>query len=137
MEDRTKKLFSFTLVAVAVTTAGCAFNQQSKFQMHFLPPAAHAANAAVEIEPPPIEPPKVSLRDVPAIFLASPSVPPRKTRGDELMQRAEAGLQRGRRFYQQKDYPSARRELNKAVDLMLEASDENPSDRQDYEERFD
>ncbi len=36
--DRTKTLFSFTLLAIAVTTAGCGLNQQSRFQSHFLPP---------------------------------------------------------------------------------------------------
>ncbi len=33
--------------------------------------------------------------------------------------------------------PDARREFDTAIDLMLEASDQNPADRQDYERRLD
>jgi membrane-bound lytic murein transglycosylase D len=51
--------------------------------------------------------------------------------------RAEQTFQHGRRFYQANDIPGARRDFDTAIDLMLEASDENPADRQDYQHRLE
>src|SRR5262249_22294358 len=39
--------------------------------------------------------------------------------------------------YQANDISNARRFFDAAMDLMLEASDENPADRQDYERRLE
>jgi membrane-bound lytic murein transglycosylase D len=51
--------------------------------------------------------------------------------------RAEQTFQHGRRFYQANDISGARRDFDSAIDLMLEASDENPADRQDYQHRLE
>jgi len=64
-------------------------------------------------------------------------VPPPRSRADILVQRAEQALQRGRRFYQANDVANARTEFNRAIDSMLEASAQTPSDRQDFEKRLD
>ncbi len=135
MDNRTTTLFSFTWLAAAFLTAGCGFNQQSRFQMSFLPPAPRAAVSGVVLDTPPVVEPNLFLRDVPAILLSNPQ--PRKTRGDALMQRAAQNLQRGMHFYQTNDIASARREFDAAIDSMLEASDQNPADRQEYELKLD
>lgn len=53
------------------------------------------------------------------------------------MERAQRRFENGKKFYQAKDLPAARREFDAAVDLMLQASDSIPSDRSDYERKFD
>ena len=135
MDYRTKTLFSLFPLAVALSSAGCGYNQQSKFQMSFLPPAPRSsALAAVEIAEPPLVQPNPFLQDVP--FVTSNPIP-RRTRADGLVQRADQAFQRGKRDYQANDAQNARREFDTAVDLMLEASDQNPLDRQDFEKKFD
>jgi membrane-bound lytic murein transglycosylase D len=51
--------------------------------------------------------------------------------------RAEQAFQRGKRFYQASDISGARGEFDNALDSLLEASSENPSDSADYERRLD
>ena len=139
MDNRTKTLFSFSWLAVAffaVFTAACGYNQQSRFQMSFLPPAPQSAVSG-ELDNPPAVEPNPYLRDVPAVLLANPQLPPRKTRSDALMQRADQSFQRGKHLYQIDDIDGARREFDAAIDLMLEAGDQNPADRQEYELRMD
>lgn len=138
MDDRTKTFCSFILLGVAATTGGCGYNQQTRFQMSFLPSAPHAAATEAETLPPaPAVQPNLYLQQTPAFLLASAQLPPRKTTGDVLMMRAEQTFQRGRKFYQSNDIPGARREFDAAIDLMLEASDENPADRDEYQRRLE
>ena len=40
------------MVAAASATAGCTYSQQTKFQMHFLPPAPPTAGLTEESLPP-------------------------------------------------------------------------------------
>jgi membrane-bound lytic murein transglycosylase D len=104
--------------------------------MSFLPPAPKGA--AVELpEPPPLEPNTFLKADLPAILVPKPTTPRRRTQGDALMQRAEQRYQAGKRYYQSKDLPNARREFDAAIDLMLEASDQDPGDRDEFEKKLD
>src|ERR1700730_9752319 len=135
MDNRTKTLFSFLLVLAALTTVSCGYSQQSKFQMYFLPPAPTPAAFTLELADPPRLERKVSLQELPFLDPAS-LTPPRRTRGDTLVQQADQAFQRGKRYYQANDLASARNEFNRAVDLMLEVSDPNLSDRQGYEKRM-
>src|SRR3954447_7594856 len=139
MDDRTKTLRSVILLAAAAGATGCGYNQQAKFQMSFLPAAPHAAGAEAETLPPaPSVQPNLFVQQSPAfIVVSSAAVPPRKTAGDQLVMRAEQTFRQGKRFYQTNDITSARRSFDSAVDLMLEASDENPADRQDYQRRLE
>ena len=81
--------------------------------------------------------PNIYLQDLPAILDASPSLPRRRTSGDILVNRAERRFEAGKKLYQSQDLTGARREFDTAVDLMLQASDETPADRADYEKKFD
>ena len=137
MHRRKQTLCSFLpLAASLLTSVGCAVNQQPRFQNAFLPPPRPGDPALrVELEDYPVVQPNVYLTDLPAFLIATPDLPPRKTRGDTLVQRAEARFEAGKRYYQSQDIENARREFDAAVDLMLDASDQNPADRQDYERR--
>jgi membrane-bound lytic murein transglycosylase D len=105
--------------------------------MSFLPPAPKGA-PAIELPDPPALPPNPYLKtDVPAIVQGTPATPRRRTEADSTIQNAEKAFQTGRRFYQAKDAASARREFDRAIDLMLEAGDQDPADRQDLERKID
>jgi peptidoglycan lytic transglycosylase D len=139
MHRRKQTLCSFLpLAASLLSSFGCAVNQQSRFRTAFLPPPRPGEPALqVELEDYPVVQPNVYLKDLPAFLIATPDLPPRKTRGDALVQRAETAFEAGKRSYQAQDIENARREFDTAIDLMLDASDQNPADRQDYERRLD
>jgi membrane-bound lytic murein transglycosylase D len=84
-----------------------------------------------------VEPNVYLQQAAPAILLASSQILPRKTNGDAIVLRAEQTFQRGKRSYQAKDFAGARREFDAAIDLMLEASAEGPSDREEYDRHLD
>jgi membrane-bound lytic murein transglycosylase D len=136
MDSRTRTLYSFFLIIAAVGAASCASTSQlSRFQMSFLPPAPAGAAFADELAEPPALAPNIYLNDVPQ--LAPPLAGPRKPRAEALVQLAVQAFQRGKRFYQANDPANARREFDRAIDWMLEASSENPPDRQDFERKLD
>src|SRR5215472_16951379 len=87
----------FVLAAGLLASAGCAVNQQTRFQTAFLPPA-HRGEPALRIELAdlPVVQPNIYLKDLPASLLPTPQLPPRKTRGDALMQRAESHFETGK-----------------------------------------
>jgi membrane-bound lytic murein transglycosylase D len=132
MDDRMKTLFSFLVAATALTTAGCGYLQQSKFQMSFLPPSPHTASPVVDIVPPPVVHPNPYLKDMPALLLAEPVSPKRRTHGDALAQKADEAFDRGKKLYQNNDIVNARIEFDAAIDLMLEAADADPEGREEY-----
>ena len=135
MDVRTKTLFSVLACCAASLTSGCGYNQPSKFQNSFLPPPPKkSALAALELAEPPAVQPNSYLQDVP---LLTANALPRRSRADAIEQRADQAFQRGKNYYQSDDIPNARREFNSAVDLMLEASDQDPLNRVDYEKHLD
>src|SRR5215469_5286711 len=135
MDSRTRAVFSLFILLMALSAASCASNQPSRFQMSFLPPVPHQAAFTVEFADPPALEPNIYLSNVPLLVPAVPSQ--RKQRSDAVVDRAEQAFQRGKRYYQSSDPSSARREFDRAVDLMLEASEQNPLERQEYEKKLD
>jgi membrane-bound lytic murein transglycosylase D len=133
--NRARRFFYIFGASMVLGLSGCAYNQQSKFQTAFLPSTPHAS-AVAQVDEPPSLAPNSYLRDEPAILamrekLSAPSS------ADYLMQRADQMFQRGRKSYQANDVAQARHEFDNAIDLMLEASANNPSDRQAFEARLD
>src|SRR5580658_7975705 len=116
MDGRKKTFLSCCPFAVALITAGCGAitsTQQSKFQTSFLPPAPQALSLAdADFPKAPLAQPNVYLQDLPAILVASPSLPPRRTSGDALIDRAERRFETGKKLYQSQDFVSARREFD-------------------------
>src|SRR5947209_9078229 len=135
------KAFSAS-AAVAMACAGCGYNPPSRFQMAFLPPAPHEPAPSVHLAEPPVIESNPYLKDVPVFLLTNPTVPnptaPRRsTQADDSIRRADRRLQTGKRYYQAKDFVSARREFDGAVDLMLQASTQDPTDRQEFERKLE
>src|ERR1041385_1950259 len=103
MDTRIKTLSSFSLLAVALSTFGCGYTQQSKFQMSFLPSAPHVPSPVADIAPPPVASPNPFLQQMPALLLSASVPPRRKTHADALVQNADQAFSRGRRAYQNND----------------------------------
>ena len=137
MEVRTKTLFFFFVAAVALATAGCGLNQPARFRMAFLPPASHASGPAIELEEPPVIQSNLYLKDVPPFLLTNPQFSERWARADSLVRRADRQFEAGKRYYQSNDAANARREFDAAVDAMLDASEQNPTGREEYERKLD
>jgi membrane-bound lytic murein transglycosylase D len=138
MDNRTKTVLSCWLPAIVVTATGCGYNQQSRFQTSFLPPAVHLVATPADEPPPAVSAPNEYLKaDVPAFLTAAPSIPISKVRGDLAMQSAEKHFEAGKRYYQAKDIFNARHEFDGAVDAILDASDQNPDERAAYEHRLE
>jgi peptidoglycan lytic transglycosylase D len=135
MINRTEGFFCVLAISAILALAGCGVNGQSKFQGSFLPSVPQPATPAGEIAPPPELQPNLYLHDAPVlpIQLAAPSL----SRAELLMHRADQAYQRGKKAYQVEDIDTARQEFDQAIDLMLEASENNPADRQTFEARFD
>jgi membrane-bound lytic murein transglycosylase D len=134
--DDWKRVAPFFFVPLAALSAvSCASNQPSRFQTAFLPPMPHTSSLSAELASPPSLAPNAYLADIP--LLTAPSDGPRKPRSESLVQQADRAFQRGKRFYQANDRVNARREFDRAIDLMLEASDQNQNFRQDYEKKLD
>jgi len=132
--SRTKRFLYIFGSSVTLGISGCGYNQQSKFQTAFLP--STPPPAAMEVAEPPLLEPNPYLHDAqPAILVQKIPIAP--SEADLLMLRADQAFQRGKRAYQANDTEQARREFDTAVDLMLEASENNPSDRQAFEARLD
>jgi len=85
-----------------------------------------------------MEPPAAAqnlyLSDVPAVIAGAAKLPP--SNSDLLIEKAQEHFRQGQKYYQEKESEQARHEFDKAVDLMLEASD-SPSDRAAYESKLE
>src|ERR1700721_1756419 len=115
MDGRKKTFFSCFLFSAALTCAGCGSitgYQQSKFQNSFLPPAPQMpALADDDLPKAPVAQPNIYLQDLPAFLLTSASLPPRRTPGDAIVDRAMRRFEAGKKLYLAKDLDGARREF--------------------------
>ncbi len=136
MNARTQTLASIIVLAGASVIAGCGINQHSSFQNAFLPPHAHGQPVNLDLDHPPLVEPGVYANDVPGFLLADPQTPQR-TRGDVAMEEAARHFAAGKQAYAIGAFASARQEFDLAIDTMLDASDQNPGDRQAYDRRMD
>jgi membrane-bound lytic murein transglycosylase D len=123
--------------AALLALAGCAAPRQSRFQMPFVAPAPAAARDVVLAGDPPSLPPNLYLsKETPTFIPGQSRLTPLPTPSDLLISRAEDAFQKGKRYYQSGDKERARKQFDRAVDLMFEAS-ENPTDRQAFERKFE
>jgi membrane-bound lytic murein transglycosylase D len=99
------------------------------------PAAATPAAATVAVEPPDLQP-SLFLKEVPGFLLEQPQPPLRLSASELLIRQAEENRQAGRRHYRAGEIEQARADFNRAIDLMLEAS-EVATDRLAYQKRFD
>jgi membrane-bound lytic murein transglycosylase D len=133
---RTKAVF-FSVFLLLPIIHGCGLNhQQQRFQSSFLPPAPRPATLNLVENEPPVVQSSAHINEVPNIISANPQLSGGQSRSDLLIEKAQQHFQQGKKYYQVKDAERARGEFDRAVDLMLEASD-NPSNRQGYETRLE
>jgi len=134
--SRNQSLLGLSAAAV-LALAGCAAPRQSRFQMPFVAPSPVAARDVVLADDPPSLPPNLYLsKETPTFIPGQSRLTPLPTPSDLLISRAEDAFQKGKRYYQSGDKERARKQFDRAVDLMFEAS-ENPTDRQAFERKFE
>src|SRR5581483_440048 len=137
MDVPMKAVFAGLVASLALTSAGCGYLQQSKFQNSFLPPAPHPASPVLDIVPPAVGHPNPFLKDIPPVLLAQPLPPRARTKGDASAQKALEAFNRGKSLYLRNDMASARAEFDAAIDWMIEAATEDPASRDEYCNQMD
>ena len=124
-------------IALLLGLAACAAPRQSRFQMPFVAPGPVAARDVVLSGEPPALPSNVYLtKETPNFLPGQSRLTPLPTPSDLLISRADDAFQKGKRFYQSGDKERARKQFDRAIDLLFEAS-ENPTDRQAFERKFE
>ena len=113
------------LLALLCGSLGCAPTSQP-FRNSFLPPAAPGARAFYAPDPPPLDA-SLEMTDSPRFISPLPPVSI-GSRADVLIREAEWHFQAGRSHYQAGDAPAARREFDRAIDVLL-SSPEDPGMR--------
>lgn len=127
----------FVLVGL-IGFLGCTPNRtaEQRFRMSFLPPApAPEAAAPAAPEPPSLTPSPLYLHATPNLPQLELRVPPRPQL-DARLRRAEERFQAGRRLLDQGDQEGARREFDRAVDMLL-GSPEDAPDRAQMEKKLE
>lgn len=131
---RTTDMF-WILLAVA-GLAGCTSPRAESFRRSFLPPVPKAHLSEWVSEPPALSPPSLLEREAPLVLARTGDVPPRPTRYDTRLQRAEERLQEGKRLYLMGDREAARRAFDQAIDFLL-SGPENVTGRLRLDKRFE
>ena len=134
MHVRRLTLAGICALVALLTTAACSLNQPSRFRSPFLPPAPTAPIPPHFDHPPEINP---FVNQMPPYLLTSLQLTDRASRADLSIQRANQAFQRGKQAYQSNDIPTARREFDSAIDLLLDAFDQDPSNRQELDNKLD
>src|SRR6185437_4085810 len=139
MDDRKRTLYSCFVIGATFAATSCGLPQQSHFQNYFLPPSPQKLVSTTLLNDSPAAPlpPNPYLNDVPPELLTPTPAIPRRTAGDATMERAQQRYEAGRRFYLGNDIAAARREFDASVDLMIEASSEDPGNRAEYDRKFE
>jgi membrane-bound lytic murein transglycosylase D len=125
------------LAAFLYASAGCAPARSQQFRTSFLPPAPRAAedsDADATINEPAIDS-DYFVHETPNLVPVA-ALPPRIPAVDDRLQRAQDRFDAGKRAYQQGRFQDARREFNRAIDILLGAPEEAP-DRSRLERRLD
>jgi membrane-bound lytic murein transglycosylase D len=117
--------------------ASCATTSRpQQLRAFFLPPQRPATNS----DDPILEPPKLHAdfyaNEAPEIATAFPDALPRPSDSDFLLKRADARLAAGRLAFQNGQIADARREFNRALEILLSAP-ENLPDRAKIERRLE
>ncbi len=136
---RTNHRSGVIVIGLATALCGCSplAPHPQQFSSHFLPPAP-AANTTktppvIDLEPPKLEA-DLYRNEVPRFL--SQEFPPRPTQADSRIRRAEERFEAGKKLYQAGNIEGARREFDRALDLVLGSSDE-PTDRVGFERRLE
>src|ERR1017187_6180212 len=108
------------LLALLGGSLGCAPSQS--FRTSFMPPAAPGARSYYAPDPPDLAAP-LEITDSPRFISPLPPVSI-GSRADVLIREAEWHFQAGRSHYQAGDARAARREFDRAIDVLLSAPED-------------
>jgi membrane-bound lytic murein transglycosylase D len=122
-------------VSFALLLSGCLSSKPQAFKMAFLPSTPQPDERVFEA-PPQIASSSLLASETPNQLQRALATPPRLPEVDSRLARAEEHFEAGKRLYQLSDIPGARREFDRALDLLLSASDSLP-DRQRLELKLD
>ena len=137
MANCLKLAISILISSTLLSFFGCSTaSQQSRFQTAFLPSPPKVETTAVDLAEPPMVESNPYLAGVPAAVTITPQLPP-YSRADGMIRRAEQEFERGKKSYQAHDVEGARRHFDQVIDLMLQAGDNAPTWRQDFENQFE
>jgi len=130
---------ALVILGLSAVLGGCSplAPQPRQFVTPFLPPAP-AANVKTSPTVIDLEPPKIETdlyRNETPRSLAQ-EFPPRPTQADSRIRRAEDRFEAAKKLYQAGNMEGARREFDRALDLVLSSSDE-PTDRTGYDRRLE
>ncbi len=133
--SRSQSLLIFN-AAILLVLAGCAAPRQSRFQMPFVAPARVTPDVVLAADPPALPPNIYLSRETPTFIPGQSRLTPLPTPSDLLMGRADDAFLKGKRFYQAGEKERARKQFDRAVDLMFEAS-ESSTDAAAFERKFE
>ena len=131
--------YGVAVLGIASALCGCSqlAPRPGQFVTPFVP-SAPAATTRPAVEALSLEPPKLEAdlyRNETPRFL-SQEFPPRPTQADVRIRRAEDRFEAGKKLYQTGDMEGARREFDRALDLVLSSSGE-PTDQTGYDRRLE
>jgi membrane-bound lytic murein transglycosylase D len=125
------------LFVAALAAGGCSYTTQTaKVHAPFVPPAPKPAPAAILPEPP-VTPASSPVLAITSVLRDSFQLSEARRAAESQIQLANLRFQRGKGLYQANDMAGARVEFNAAIDLMLQASSQDPGDRQEFGRRLD
>jgi len=131
-------LIIFSLfVAFLLAGSGCA-PSKSQFRTSFLPPAPRGGDDAGEIvvtSEPRLDP-SLYTQEMPVVIPAATLIPPHSPEIESRLRDAEEKFDAGKMAYQQGNMAEARRQFNRAVDILLSAPESAP-ERARLERRLD
>ena len=137
MTLKSRFVLGCSVVSIVGALAGCAVSQKQPFRMSFVPPPAAPPAPRGEItEPPPDIAAGFLDREIPKFLGSNLDIPPRLTQLDNRLRRAEERFQGGKRLLVEGDAGGARREFDRAIDLLLSTSETTPQ-RQRMEKKFE
>ena len=123
------------LVLILNLLSGCAASKTQSFAMSFLPAAPVLEVGDSLAAPPAISNSAYSHENANLIEKAL-KLPTSPNEVDSRLQRAQEYFESGRKLYQQADVSGARREFDRAIEVLLSASDSLP-DRPKLERKLD
>jgi membrane-bound lytic murein transglycosylase D len=136
MDGRSKSFGAFFVFA-ALVAGGCSYSSPAaKVHSPFVPPARQLVSASLLDDPPALSG-SSPVFEITPVLQESFQFSEARRAAELLIQRANLRFQRGKRLYQANDVANARLEFDTAIDLMLDASAQDPGDRQNFERRLD
>jgi membrane-bound lytic murein transglycosylase D len=133
--DARPRTYGALSLLVAALAAGCSFTTQTaKIHAPFVPPASKPVVSAVLPDPPAAV---ASLTEVKPALRVEFQPSEARQAAESLVRRANLRFQHGKGLYQANEPTNARVEFDGAIDLLLEASAQDPGDRQEFSRRLD